>query len=76
MENSILEKKFSNAQLELLKLFADDIPDDELHILKDILIQFKVERLKDKADQIVAEKGWTEADFRKMLTTKMRMSLK
>lgn len=74
MESKILEKNFSNIQLELLKLFEDDVPESELLILKDILLRFKAERLMDEADRIVEEKGWSETDFREMLHTKMRIN--
>ena len=74
MEAIIQSKNFSNAQLELLKLFADDVPEKDLEVLKEILFRFKAERLMDMADRIFEEKGWTDEDIHRMLHTKMRAS--
>lgn len=69
---SVLEKRFSNAQLEVLKVLADDLPADDLLFLKKVLLRFKAERLMDKADQIWDEKGWTDEDVKRLLQIKMR----
>ena len=69
---AVLEERLSNAQLELLKLFAGDVSDDELRLLQRILLRFRAEVLMDKADRIWEEKGWTDADIKRLLETKMR----
>jgi hypothetical protein len=69
---AILEERLSYAQLELLKLFAGDISEDELRLLKRVLLRFRAEILMDKADRIWEEKGWTDEDVKRLLDTKMR----
>lgn len=67
-----LPQPFTQAQLELLRLFASDIRDEDLEILKRLLLRFKAEVLMDKADQIWTQKGWSDEDIKRMLDTKMR----
>lgn len=67
-----LEGKLNNAQLELLKLFAEDLEEEDLQYLKQVLLRFKAERLMDRADEIREEKGWTDDDVKRLLETKMR----
>lgn len=67
-----LEGKLSNAQLELLKLFAEDLEEEDLQFLKQVLLRFKAERLMGRADEIWEEKGWTPDDAKRLLEIKMR----
>lgn len=53
-------------------MFASDIRDEDLEILKRLLLRFKAEVLMDKADQIWTQKGWSDEDIKRMLDTKMR----
>ena len=48
---------FSNAQLELLKLFSTDLEEKELKELKKILLEFKFKLVTKIADEIWEEKG-------------------
>lgn len=67
-----IPQPFTPAQLELLRLFTYEIREEDLEVLKRILLRFKAEVLMDKADRIWAENGWTDEDIRKMIETKMR----
>ncbi|MEZ4952801.1 MAG: hypothetical protein R2825_04405 [Saprospiraceae bacterium] len=71
MQNT-LATPFSNAQLELLKLFSSDLTDNDLEELKRILLAFKFKRVTQLADKIWEEKGWTNEDVERMLHTHMR----
>ena len=73
---NILVDKFSNAQLEIIQLFAGDLPEPELAVLRRILLRFKAERLMDNADQIWEEKKWSNEDIKSLLQVKMRTSYK
>lgn len=66
MENTI-QPTLSNVQLELLKLFADDVPDNELLEIKKILVEWRFRKLKDAANKVWDEKGWTVEDMEKLL---------
>lgn len=59
-----LPQPFNNIQLELLKLFADNIPDEDLQAIKELISRYFFEKAKDEADQIWEAKGM---DSHKML---------
>lgn len=71
-----LQEKFSNAQLEIISLFASEMPEQQLKDLKKILLRFKAERLMDEADRIWEAKGWTNEDVKRLLQIKMRTPYK
>ena len=66
MGNSI-QSSLSNVQLELLKLFADNVPESELLEIKKILVEWRFRKLKDAANKVWDEKGWTAEDMEKLL---------
>lgn len=63
---------FSNLQLELLRLYSRNLPDEELLKVKDLLADFFAERAIAGANAWWDANNWTEADVQRMLTTKMR----
>jgi len=67
-----LPNALSNAQLELLKLFADDLSEEELADLKRILLAYKLQRVVQLADKVWDEKGWTQETMDEFLNTHMR----
>jgi hypothetical protein len=56
---------FNTAQLEILQLFAEGIDEKELALLRQILIDFKFNRVTALADKILDEKGWSAQDLAK-----------
>jgi|AntRauTorckE5430_2_1112549.scaffolds.fasta_scaffold06022_5 hypothetical protein len=67
---------FNNAQLELLKLFSNDLKEAELKELKQILLEFKFRRVTKMVDEIWDEKGWTEETMNTFLNTHERTPYK
>lgn len=67
---------FSNAQLELLKLFSTDLKDNDLEDLKKILLKFKFQLVTKMADEVWEEKGWTNETMDDFLNTHMRTPYK
>lgn len=65
-------KTLSNAQVEILKLLADNLSDAELADLKKILLAFKLQRVVQLADKTWDEKGWSQETMNKFLQTHMR----
>jgi predicted transcriptional regulator len=63
---------FSNAQLELLNAFSHNLSEDDLWELKKAIAKFFGERAIKAANEVWDEKGWTDEDVARMLTTKMR----
>lgn len=73
---NVLSEKFSKAQLKLIQLFAGELPESDLAVLKKILLRFKAERLMDNADKIWEEKNWSNDDIKRLLQIRMRTPYK
>ena len=67
---------FSNAQLELLKLFSRNIPDNELLEIKQLIANYYAEKAIAGANAWWDANNWTDEDVNRMLNTKMRASKK
>ena len=52
MSASAASQPFSNIQLEILKLFADNVADEDLVAIKDLISRYFFEKVKDEADRI------------------------
>jgi hypothetical protein len=59
MDKSI-KAPLSNIQSEMLKLFANDIPEEHLIELKKVMANFLLEKARDKADKIWDDKGYDD----------------
>ncbi|WP_151088262.1 hypothetical protein [Hymenobacter baengnokdamensis] len=66
--------RFSNLQLELLRLYSRDLPEADLVEIKHLLARYFAEKLTRRADQFWEEKGWTDDTMEEFLRTKMRSS--
>jgi hypothetical protein len=64
--------KLNEAQRALLRLFDRGMTDDEVRELKHLLTRFYADKAREEADKAVAERGYTEADFKAMLHTPRR----
>ena len=61
-----LQTPFSEAQLELLKLFNTSLNDSELSELKQILLDFKFRKLQQIIERDIENKEYNEQDFLRM----------
>jgi len=61
MEN--LQPPLSNVQLELLKLYATDLSEEDMVELKDMLADFYAKKSIQLANQVWDEKGLTNEDM-------------
>ncbi|HRI59480.1 MAG TPA: hypothetical protein PK228_07145 [Saprospiraceae bacterium] len=52
-----IPQPFNNVQLELLKLFADNVPEEDLLAIKELISRYFFEKAKNEADQIWDAKG-------------------
>lgn len=55
--------KFTPLQLELLKLFGREVSQEDLIAIKDMIGKYFLDKLQQKADSSVKEKGYTQQDF-------------
>lgn len=70
--NSPLRLPLSNIQLELLKLFSDNLPDSELFEVKKLLVEWRFKKLREAADKVWEEKNWTAEDMERLLNNHER----
>ncbi len=57
MQIQTLPNQFSNVQLELLKLYSRNVPDEDLTLIKDLLAQFFAKKATELANIAWDEKG-------------------
>jgi hypothetical protein len=67
MTTITLEKPLTNLQVELLKLFARDLPEERLLALKELISDYLLDIARDQADKVWDEKGYDETTVRKWL---------
>lgn len=65
-----LEKPLTNLQVELLKLFARNVPDDRLLAIKELISDYLLDAARDETDKAWKEKGYTEATVEEWLHKK------
>ena len=61
--NQTAATPLTNLQLELLKVFSYQLPDEELLEIKQMLAQFFAKRLKKGTSKIWKEKNYTQNDM-------------
>ena len=59
-----LKSGLSNLQKELLKLYANDIPDKQLHEVRLLLGRYFAEKATEAMDTVWEEQGMTEQTMR------------
>lgn len=62
--------RFTPLQQELLRLYALDLPEEELIEIKDLIGNYLLNQLQKKVDAFVERNDLQEADFEKMLNEK------
>jgi hypothetical protein len=73
---TIVKQPLTALQLELLKLFARNISENDLLEIKQFLVKFFAEKAMDSADEIWKMNNWTEVDEIKMLNEHNRTPYK
>ena len=61
--------KFSNVQLELLRIYSTDVSDDVLLQLREVLSRFFAEKASDEMDKLWEERNWSDDTMRDWLNT-------
>jgi hypothetical protein len=74
--NHMAEAKapLSNIQLELLKLYATDIPDEQLAELKDLIADFFAAKAVKSANKVWEEKNYNSGTMEEWLNKDVRKS--
>jgi hypothetical protein len=63
MSTQSIPQPFTNLQLELLKLYARQVPEQDLLEIRRLLAQYFMDKASDLADQIWDEKGLAAEDI-------------
>lgn len=67
-----IKQPLTNAQLEILKAFSHNLSEEDLTDLRRMLADFFAEKAIAEANKAWDEKGWTDEDVDRLLTTKLR----
>jgi hypothetical protein len=59
--------KLNDLQISLLRLFDREMTEEQILSLKQVLVQHYDKLLKAELEKVIAEKGYTQADFDAML---------
>ena len=57
----------TNVQVELLKVFAMQLPDEQLRELRFLIARFLMEKVNDGIDKISAERNYDETFYEKLV---------
>ncbi len=60
---AVLQTPFNTAQVEILKLFSQELTDEQLEELRQVLIAFRFKLLDKHVEQVVEQKGLTETQI-------------
>ncbi len=67
-----IDKPLTNLQLELLKLFSMNLPEEELLEIRRILANYFAERASDEMDRLWEENKWTNETMDEWLSDDSR----
>ena len=56
----------NEVQIGLLRMFERNIPDNDIKEIKRVIVKHLSKQLFEEVDRVVAEKGITEADYKKL----------
>ena len=62
----------SNLQLELLKLYSFNLPENQLKDIKKMLADYFAREIDVEMDKLGEEKGWDQSTIEKWKSTHMR----
>lgn len=69
MHNTLnIQPVMTNVQVELLKVFAMQLPDEQLRELRFLIARFLMEKVNDGIDKSSEEHGYDEKFYEKLAT--------
>jgi hypothetical protein len=74
MENAVKSKPLSQGQLMVWQVVKNLYSERDLDDLRELLLDFNNLKMQEHLDETVAQKGYTEVDFEKMLNGHDRKS--
>ena len=70
-----VQKKLSNLQIELLKVFTYDLSNEQLLEIKTLLANYFAEKATDRMDELWEKNGWTADTMREWGNEHMRTQI-
>jgi hypothetical protein len=70
IENISNSPRLNSLQISLLRLFSQNISDDQTLEIRKLMMNYFDVQLKDELETVTEQKGYTEDDFRQMLNSK------
>ena len=67
-----IQAPLSNLQLELVKLFRYELPDEQLLEIRRLLARYFAQKVTDEMSQLWEEKGWSDETIEEWKNEKMR----
>jgi len=58
------EKPLTNLQLELLKVYSVELPEEQLYEIRDLLSRYFADKASDEMDRLWGENGWSNDTMR------------
>jgi DNA primase large subunit len=58
--NPVMSPPLSNLQVEILKLYATEIPENNLIEIRDMISKYLMNKAMDMADQVWEERGYSD----------------
>ena len=58
----------TNLQVELLKVFAMQLPDEQLREIRFLIARFLMEKVNSRVDKLAEERGYDETFYEKLTT--------
>jgi hypothetical protein len=65
-----IQPNLSNLQLELLKLYANGVADEDLQEIKHLLSKYFLKKAINEATKVATEKNYNQTDFDNWLNEK------
>lgn len=72
----MVSASLNSTQLEILKLFSRELPENDLLALKRLFVRYLADKATRLADELFEQKGWTNDDMNKLAHTHMRTPYK
>ena len=67
METAKQPQNLNEIQLGLLRMFNRNIPDADVHAIKEVIVKHLNQQLFDEVDKVVKEKNITAADYERLI---------
>lgn len=68
------KQTLSNLQIELLKLYAQNVEEEDLTAIKKMIATYFAEKAMNEADRVWNEKSWDEKDSVRISKMRLRSS--